>query len=173
MFPVSIHREANMPSEQSARDFVTVQIGGRQTRVVRAGIPGEAEQATIVRIGFMWPGAALSHTPPTELELEHAIAAVEDSVMPLATMFAAAAELATSDMLAHRLAGLGPGRTASGEMLSIDVVENLFNDMAAVALGRPSAGSPFLDSALCGYLIILREFMHHLGFTRVFVRPPA
>ena len=152
---------------------VTVQIGEFQTRVARAGVPGEAAQVATVSIGFMSPGTALSRSPPTAIELENAIAGVEDSVMSLATTFASAAELATSDPLARRLAELDRGRSAPGDKLSLDVVESLFNDMAAVAQGRPSAGSPFLDKALCGYLVILREFMHHLGYTRLLVRRPA
>ncbi len=162
-----------MPSEQSGPGLVTLHIGEFQTRVAQAGIAGKGEQETMVGIGFMSPGAALSHTPPTALELEHAIAAVEDVVMTLASSLPRAAGLATSDALAHRIAALGSSRGAQGELLPIDAVESLFNDMAAVALGRPAAGSPFLDSALCGYLLILREFMHHLGFACVLVRPAS
>jgi hypothetical protein len=48
-------------------------------------------------------------------------------------------------------------------------VKALFNEMADVSQGRPSTGTPFLDTDLCGYLLILREFMHHLAFDDVIV----
>jgi hypothetical protein len=160
-----------MPSERSGPALVTLHIGEFQTNVAQAGLAGKDGQETTIGIGFMSPGSALSHTPPTSLELEHAIEAVEDVVMPLASTLRHAAELATSDTLAHRIATLASSGGGQGELLSIDVVESLFGDMAAVASGRPASGSPFLDSALCGYLLILREFMHHLGFACVRVRP--
>jgi hypothetical protein len=115
------------------------------------------------------PGRALKHQPPTPLELENAIAAIEDIVMPLARSISASTQLVTSDPLALRLFELAGSVSTQGSSLGIGALEALFNEMADVSQGRPSTGSPFLDPALCGYLLILREFMHHLAFGDVTV----
>jgi len=153
--------------------LVILRIGERQAQLLDGSDGEDGMPAALLPIGFLFPGVVLAHSPPTPRELEDAIAAVEDVLMPLASVLPRAGRLASADALASRLAALDTGRAGPGEMIGIEAVERLFNDMAAVAQGRPSAGSPFLDQALCGYLLILREFMHHLGFAQVLVRPPA
>jgi hypothetical protein len=54
--------------------------------------------------------------------------------------------------------------------LTIDAIEITFNELAALAAGRPAAGSPFLDPSLCAYLLILPEWMHHLGYAQLEVQ---
>ena len=58
--------------------------------------------------------------------------------------------------------------TAAGEAATIEAVERLFQRLASASLGDPMArrglptGNRFVATAL-----ILREFMHHLGFTSI------
>ena len=78
----------------------------------------------------------LRHDPPTALEAEAAIEAIEDAVMPL-----------------HRQ--LVP----HGELL---------------AQGRPRTADPVLaQPSVFACLLILREVLHHLGFTTLRLAPPA
>jgi hypothetical protein len=89
--------------------------------------------------------------------------------MPIARLIPPAPQLVTADPIALRLCELAGSASARGCSLRLDAVEALFNEMADIAQGRPSAGSPFLDAGLCGYLLILREFMHHLAFAELIV----
>lgn len=98
---------------------------------------------------------------PSPMELEQAIAHVEDVVMPLARLLPPGTRLVRADAVARRVqAALG----ITGPVPLADV-ERLFNELAAVALGRPaaSAGVP-VDAEFFCYVLVLREFMHHLGF---------
>ena len=110
-------------------------------------------------------------TIPTPLELENAIAAVEDEVhiahcqlqglLPPGQVWAPwSADVALHDLAT--LAGVPPG---PHRVLTLDAMERLFNRLAAVSAGRPAAqeGLPD-DPAFAGTLLVLRELMHHLPF---------
>ena len=108
---------------------------------------------------------------PAPLELENAIAAVEDEVhiahrqlqglLPQGQVWAPWSTDAALHGLAT-LAGVPPGPQ---RVLTLDAMERLFNRLAAVSEGRPAAheGLPE-DPAFAGTLLVLRELMHHLPF---------
>lgn len=108
---------------------------------------------------------------PAPLELENAIAAVEDEVhiahrqlqglLPPGQVWAPCSTDAALHGLAT-LAGVPPGPQ---RVLTLDAMERLFNRLAAVSEGRPAAheGLPE-DPAFAGTLLVLRELMHHLPF---------
>lgn len=51
-------------------------------------------------------------------------------------------------------------------------MEQTFNWLAAIVQGRPvSLDSIPTTAEFCASLLILREFMHHLNFTSINVRP--
>jgi exopolyphosphatase/pppGpp-phosphohydrolase len=104
------------------------------------------------------------HEPPTPNELELAIDAVEDEVMRARSFAADGGELVTADTTL-RLFAVGE---AGGPTLKIDAVERLFQRLASASLGDPSAlrGLPSGREAAAA-LLILRELMHHLGFSAV------
>lgn len=113
----------------------------------------------------------MRHTPPTPLDIEHAIEQTEDVVMPLA------AKLVRTEQLQLRGSGaalilqaVGAGR---GEALRWDLeeVEDLFNRIAMVSQGRPSTQET-LPTAPEFYaaMVVLRECLHHLRFSEVTVR---
>jgi hypothetical protein len=110
----------------------------------------------------------MRHTPPTPLDIEHAIEQTEDAVMPLA------AKLMRTEQLQIRgpgaalvLQGVGakPGAVLQW---NLDEVEDLFNRIAMVSQGRPS-GQEALPTAPEFYaaMVILRECLHHLRFSGV------
>jgi exopolyphosphatase/pppGpp-phosphohydrolase len=105
-----------------------------------------------------------SHELPTPQELERAIDAVEDEMMRVRSMHAEGGELITADATL-RLFAIAE---ASVPMLTIDAVERLFQRLASASLGDPSAlrGLPSGREAAAA-LLILRELMHHLGFSAV------
>lgn len=104
---------------------------------------------------------------PRPLELERAIDHVEDELMRAVAWTAGRTTLATEHPL---VLGLAP----SGAVVQRDAVEALFQRLASGALGDPSAlkGVPTGREA-AATLLILRELMHHLGFSQVVVAPPS
>ena len=113
----------------------------------------------------------MRHTPPTPLDIEHAIEHTEDVVMPLA------AKLAHTDQL--QLRGLGAALILEGVgaepdatlRRSLEQVEDLFNRIAMVSEGRPSSHEDLPTSPeFYAAMVILRECLHHLRFSEVLVQ---
>ena len=112
----------------------------------------------------------MRHTPPTPLDMEHAIEQTEDVVMPMAS------KLVRTDQLLMRGSGAALILQAVGAkpdealLWGLDEVEDLFNRIAMVSQGRPS-GQEALPTAPEFYaaMVILRECLHHLRFGAVVV----
>jgi len=112
--------------------------------------------------------AYFHHSPPSALEMETAIAAVEDVVMPALRQLPAGLALHTSDAAVRRIAQLAGVPDGPRMLLSIDVMEACFDRLAAVVQGRPSTQDVLpTDNGFAAALLILRELMHHLGFDRI------
>jgi hypothetical protein len=105
--------------------------------------------------------AVLRHAPPTALEAETAIEVIEDAVMPLHRQLAGSGELRVRGARElQALVGL------SGPRLDAEAIEALFTRAAAVTQGRPATSEPVLaQPAVFACLLILREVLHHLGFS--------
>lgn len=103
---------------------------------------------------------------PTPLEMENAIATVEDAVMPLHRLLPRSARLFTQDAALHGIATLAGRRGTAA--LSLDAMEACFNQLASVVMGTPAAngGLPQTRDFATG-LLILRELMHHLHFEKL------
>ncbi len=110
------------------------------------------------------------HDPPTALELENAIAAIEDAVMPLALRVPRASALVAAGGAIREMASAA-GRAGAGAgdiVLAVDDVEHLFDQLAAVVQGRPAASSGVpAGASYAATLLIVRETMHHLGFASI------
>lgn len=113
----------------------------------------------------------MRHTPPTPLDMEHAIEQTEDVVMPLA------AKLVRTQRLTLRGSGAALILQAVGAKpdeafhWNLDEVEDIFNRIALVSQGRPS-GQEALPTAPEFYaaMVILRECLHHLRFGAVVLK---
>ncbi|MDD0813028.1 pyridoxamine 5'-phosphate oxidase family protein [Curvibacter sp. HBC28] len=107
------------------------------------------------------------HDPPRPIELEEAIATVEDALMRLVPRLPVGSRL---HALAHDpgWAQIAELAGASGPLLSLEAVERVFNRLCLVAEGRPASleGWPG-GRGLAARLLVLREFMHHLAFDAV------
>lgn len=108
-------------------------------------------------------GSVFRHDP-TAIEIERAIDRVEDALGASGARQSERGELRVA--YPPLLAALG--LTADGMRLSRDEVEARFERLAAAALGQPGAlaGVP-VDRAGAAALLILRECMHHLGYSGV------
>jgi hypothetical protein len=112
----------------------------------------------------------MRHIPPTPLDIEHAIEVTEDVLMPLAAKLARTEQLQLSGSgAALILQGVGAVPDATLHW-NLDEVEGLFNRIAMVSHGRPT-GHEVLPTAPEFYaaMVIVRECLHHLRFTEVFV----
>lgn len=118
---------------------------------------------------------------PTPLELETAIALVEDEVHVAHRHYGeatlaegpAAGSAWAADAGLHELAtlaGIAPGAVRD---VPLDAVERLFNRLVSVSEGRPAAreGLPE-DPAFAARLLVLRELMHHMPFAALTLLSP-
>jgi hypothetical protein len=115
------------------------------------------------------------HLPPTEAELEGAIATIEDEVARAGPMLSKRSSLFTTDDAVRRLAtyaGIPAGATVT---LRLEAVEQTFGRFVSAVLGNsPRSHALPLDRESAATLLILREFMHHLQFGSInVVSPPT
>ena len=110
----------------------------------------------------------MRHTPPTPLDIEHAIEQTEDVVMPLAAKLVRSEQLLLSRSgAALILQGVGVAPDAALRW-SLEDVEDLFNRIAMVSEGRPSVQEALPTSPeFYAAMVILRECLHHLRFSEV------
>jgi len=113
------------------------------------------------------------HAPPSPLELENAIATVEDEVTRARTLVQAGPRLYTMDAAIRAIAVMSGVAEGAPMELSIEAMERTFDRLTSIALGRPAPheGLP-QDRPFAATLLILREFMHHLQFASIGVVGP-
>ena len=113
----------------------------------------------------------MRHTPPTPLDIEHAIEQTEDVVMPLAALLERTEQLQLrGEGAALILEGVGAKPDATLRW-SLEEVEDLFNRLAMVSQGRPAGQEALpLASEFYAAIVILRECLHHLRFGGVLVQ---
>ncbi len=101
------------------------------------------------------------HMPPSTIQLEAAIADIEDQLQPISHSLQASDQLHLILGAEHPLSVL----FADHELLSREEIEEQFRLLAMLAEGYPlrSSGLPD-DAGFAAGLLILRELMHHLGF---------
>jgi exopolyphosphatase/pppGpp-phosphohydrolase len=125
---------------------------------IRLGVVSLAEQS-------------LGHAPPTPIELEHAIEITEDLVMPLARRYSRSQSLTVTGFAAELVAPALGDAGVHGNSMTLDELEALFNRLVAVSEGRPIRNEALpLHRNFFAAILILREFMHHLGFRTLSLR---
>jgi len=153
----------------------TLHIGTLETQLALGASAQQAAQQLRLRIGrAQVAGTLFKHSPPTPLEVETAIAAVEDEIMAAPKIGGADMALDCSDAAVWALSRYVPGADTAAGCLTLVQVEDLFNAFAARVQGRVlSAADLPDDNALYATLLILRELMHHLGFARIALSPAS
>ncbi|ABM37757.1 hypothetical protein [Rhodoferax sp.] len=112
------------------------------------------------------------HNPPSPLEIEMAIMVVEDKVTRARAVAGRRASLYSTDEMIHDIARLSGWPDELAVTLSLEQVEKLFDQLAARSEARPSSQVALPDDPkLAATLLILREFMHHLKFDDIKLRP--
>ncbi len=131
---------------------------------------GEAHH--LLPIGIEPLAASFGHHMPSALALENAIAEVEDAIMPAAKLLPAQR---------HTLFGADPllqqvihSATANPQATTVsrDAMETLFSALARQA-ERPGYADAQIPQAaeFAAALLVLRECLHHWGFTQLQLRP--
>lgn len=146
-------------------DTVRLHVDGDRIVLDVLTVAGSADTGKLDAGSWQDVSRLLRHEPPTPSELEAAIAAIEDALMPALRRLPASRRLvASTALLADIAAAAGSAKAA----LETATVEMLFNRLADVAHGTPAArlGIP-VDRAFAARLLLLREVLHHGGFGAV------
>ncbi|WP_439519575.1 hypothetical protein [Hydrogenophaga sp.] len=151
--------------------ITTLHIGEQSTRLTATTDPG---LDSVLALGTHELGSGpWRNEPPSPLELENAIAFVEDLLMPLTRTLPEGTTLVTHDAHARHVVVVARPGLDPAPPLSIDDVERVFNGLVAVSQGRPVASSGLpSETDFAAYVLILRELMQHLGFDAVTVKEP-
>jgi len=152
--------------------ITVLHIGAQQTAVA-AGT--SAEPGAVVKLAIGSRKTAVEyfqHDPPAPREIENAIVAVEDAVANARTIIPDGTNLFTLDENIRKIALISGVPDGSELILSRDAMERTFERLTAVSLGRPGSreGLP-TNAKFAATLLILREFMHHLQFLSITVKP--
>lgn len=143
-------------------------VGARETGVVLQR-PGVADERFALPIGLstLWPMGG-ADGGPSPWAIEHAIQVVEDQIEGLHPRVPPGARLWVARGAVAPLRRDGAIQGVDHEAISLATVEQWYQALAARAVGAPSArGTGFDDPTGDALVLILREFMHHLGFDAV------
>jgi exopolyphosphatase/pppGpp-phosphohydrolase len=138
-----------------------------ETAVV-IGVGAEPGKVLMLAIGSIKTAREFFfHIPPPPVEIENAIMHVEDEITRAKEMTAGYPSLFTRDKYIREIAVIA-GHSDAVRRLSIEDVERVFSLLASSSLGRPLSIAGIPDNPrFAASILILREFMHHLGFTSV------
>lgn len=165
------HVYRTVRAQAAPAQTVTVLHFGGEHMAVAVGQGAEETATLVLPVGAQKIARAFfRRSPPTPLEMENAIATVEEEVMRLQALLPPHSQLWTSDPLARDIALLAGVPPAPCMVLTLDAMEQTFERLAAVAEGRPVALEGLPESTVfAAALLILREFMHHLRFSALHV----
>ncbi|MBP6861201.1 MAG: hypothetical protein KBC57_02440 [Neisseriaceae bacterium] len=137
---------------------------------------GQNERISLALGTLSLPKQFFKHDRPNALEMEAAIAYVEDEVVKAwpAIQRLESPQLFSRDACLHEVAQLAQAPMQGSPMwvLPTSAVEDLFNRLTFIIEGRPASieglptGKPFMAATL-----ILREWLHHLRFHEITLIP--
>lgn len=152
--------------------IVLLQITARYT-IAASGCEEMPDQVQMFSIGAEKTAEEyFKHTPPTPAEMENAIMAVEEEVMPMKKLFPSDSRLFTFDARIQEIASYAEGVELAAETTLLrSKMEDVFSRLAAIITGRPASMDTLpSDLPFAATLLILREFMHHLGFVDIVIK---
>jgi exopolyphosphatase/pppGpp-phosphohydrolase len=151
----------------------TLHLGDDASSLVFSAPPGTARVVPLAFGVRQLVREVLQHTPPTPGELELAIALIEDEVMKAHKLLPTNAALRTTNACLWDVALVINPDAQAGLEVSIDAVEQVFDLLVALSMGRPAsiAGIPG-DARFAAALLILRELMHHLYLRSIHIHRP-
>jgi exopolyphosphatase/pppGpp-phosphohydrolase len=149
---------------------ITVLHIGEEQTAVASGSGVESAVITLALGSRRTATDHFKHEPPTAIEMENAIQAVEDEVARVRPMIVRDSKLFTADAVIRDIARLAGVADSTEHALSLDAMERTFDRLAAISLGTPASQEGIPSSAaFAATLLILREFMHHLRFSSIIV----
>lgn len=150
-------------------------IGAEHTTVLTTSAPS-SDGALTLDVGYEKTAQAFfRHLPPTPDEMEMAIMKVEDEITRIRHHIVHPQVLCLYDEAMITIAeASGTAQDEQGWRIGQEDIELLFKRFEQVMLGRPAHWEAIpLDNAFTARLLILREFMHHLGFLSVLIAHPT
>lgn len=157
-------------SHAEGMPITVITIGLRQTHLV-CGRSITVEATISLDVGSQKTSADhFKHCPPTRGEMEHAITSVEDEIAQTPAELLAGSNLFTTDTAIHEVALVAGLAHQPAMLLNIAEVERIFDRLTYVVEGRPAPSEGLPESSeFSTTLLILREFMHHQGFSSITV----
>ena len=142
---------------------------GRECTTLVSGTDDTARDVIALNIGFVKTAKEFfKHNPPTPRELEEAIATIEDELARARTIIVTDSMLITTDKIVPEIARTAAIGSMSEPMLSIEVVEQLYQRFAVVTSGAPGTQKESDFYAVhAATILILREAMHHLRYAAI------
>jgi hypothetical protein len=164
-------RYAALRAHEATSCAITVLHIGAELSALAVGSGVAPDRILVLELGSARTAREhFKRATPTALELETAIASVEDELARAQFLVGLNSTLHSTDSLLREIA-LAAGVSGDKRLvLGLAAVDQTFDRLAAVALGRPAASAGLPQSAEFGVtLLILREFMHHLRFAACLV----
>ncbi|MBN2732449.1 MAG: hypothetical protein JXR26_08480 [Balneolaceae bacterium] len=132
----------------------------------------ESKSRTMLMAGNMQTILSdLKHEPAKAIEIEAAIADIEDQLMPIIKDLPERRCLVTSEQAfwgIAKVAGLGSDDELQ---MNVDTVEEIFNRLVDVAYGTPASKLEVPENReFTAIVLFLRELMHHASFYSIILR---
>jgi len=155
----------------SGTSVTLLEIGAEQTRILSGSDTVPDKTLSLTLGSRKTSDEYFRHDIPTPAELENAIQIVEDEIARARNIAPAHSTLFTWDSDIHAIAILAGLPDQAEQVLSRNAVEQTFERLTALSLGRPASreGLP-LSKTFAAHLLILREFMHHQQFASITIR---
>jgi exopolyphosphatase/pppGpp-phosphohydrolase len=175
----TLYREAHQRQVATGQLVTALHIGAEHTAVATGLNPASPSVVLTLALGSQKTAREFFRsTTPTPLELESAIAWVEDEVYSAHVRHrpwvpeGAVVTPSSTDPALHEIATLAGVAQGAVRVLPLEAMEHLFHRFAAVAQGRPAAheGLP-ASPAFTATLVVLRELMHHMPFAAIVLTP--
>ncbi|MDR8390017.1 hypothetical protein NC796_02625 [Aliifodinibius sp. S!AR15-10] len=113
----------------------------------------------------------LKREPAETIELEAAIADIEDQLMPIISELPNRRCLATYEQAFWNIAKVAGFGSDDKLQLNVDTVEEVFNRLVDVAYGTPAHWLDVPeDREFAATVLFLRELMHHASFNSIILR---
>ena len=144
-------------------------IGDEQSRVSFT-VESQTDVVTLPLGVRQLAGQYLRHEPVTEMELEASITAIEDVLLNEMASLRRPSKLVTADPDVAAIAVAAGMQNRGSVSLGYEAVERVYQRLVLVAHGRPAAREGIPEGvAFAAKLLILREFMAHVGHASIAV----
>lgn len=149
--------------------LLRLSVGGTSTTLVLDAPPAAPRQWDwSVGLATLWPPRPGG---PSPVVIENAIQVLEDLIEPLARHVPDGARLVVSAADLSPLWREGAIAGLQQGAISIAQIEREYQSLAARSMGAPSArAAAFDDPAGDALVLVLRECLHHLGLSAVYLQ---